>query len=110
MPPKRKIRLKRTCTITRPPVAGESEETAVATDLACSVPYPIAQERKEREQNKLGTMAMQFEIFTDMAAIESFDKLVTNGRTFFVVHASRWESSRTGRTTYMRVIGEELSN
>lgn len=98
-------RLTQTCTVTRQPATGETGETVIATDLACSYPYPAGKQTRERPD--MATKVNIFEILTAEAAINNDDKITVNGRIFDIIDAKKWQSAFNAGEPFIFIIAEE---
>lgn len=89
-------------------MTGQSGTLAVVTGHLCTVPYPAS--RETRRLPGLDSIVALYEMqCVATVAIEDDDTLVSNGRTFHIVKANRWQPSSLRRDPFYALILEEIN-
>ncbi len=90
-----KVRMAKTCTITRNPATGETAVITIVEGLACTTPYPIESEAGFKRWG--ATDFDGFELFAEEeASVQNGDILTTNSITYTIQRRpQRWNNFMT---------------
>ncbi len=106
--PIRDARHHRTCTVTRPPTAGQSGITTVVANLPCSNPWPAS--KATREIPLLATIVELYEATADEAQFKNDDTITMDDGTIFKIKmAQRWQASRLWHQPFYFLVMEKPS-
>ncbi len=102
-------RFTQTCDITSAPLTGETGTTAVATALLCTIPYPAS--RETRMLPGLDSIILLYEMSCLATVdIEDNDTLISNGRTYNIIRAQKWQPSSPRRDPFYALVLEQIQS
>ena len=100
-------RFTQTCDITSAPMTGQSGTLPVVTGHLCTHPYPASKET--RRLPGLDSIVALYEMqCLATVDIKNDDTLVSNGRTFHIVIANRWQPATPRRDAFYALVLEEI--